>query len=81
MGYHKVKIERGKLGEFSKIREEFEEAQDAFDQDNKIMLLLELSDMIGAVDQYCKKHHNISLKDVITMKDATKSAFESGDRK
>jgi hypothetical protein len=29
MGYHKTKIEKGILGEFSKIKEEFQELEDA----------------------------------------------------
>lgn len=80
MGYHKVKIEKGVLGEFSKIREEFLEAEDALEQDNKVMLLVELCDLIGAVEAYVEKH-NMTLNDLLTMKDATKSAFLDGTRK
>jgi phosphoribosyl-ATP pyrophosphohydrolase len=80
MGYHKNKIEKGKLGEFSKIKEEFLEAQDAFEQDNKIMLLLELSDMLGAIEDFLKKY-NINIDDLIKMKNATQSAFKDGTRK
>lgn len=79
MGYHKRKIERGEFGEFSKIKEEFEECQDAIDQNNKVMVLLELSDMLGAIEEYCKKY-NLTLEDLIEMKNATKRAFESGSR-
>ena len=32
MGYHKIKINKGKLGEYSKIKEEFEELTDAYIQ-------------------------------------------------
>ena len=35
MGYHLRKIEKGTLGEFSKIKEEFEELEDANKQSNK----------------------------------------------
>lgn len=80
-GYHKREIPKGKLGEISKINEEFQEFNDAIDQDNPIMALLELSDMIGAIEAYTRKVYNISLSDLIRMKDATKSAFESGHRK
>ncbi len=80
MGYHKTKIEKGVLGEFSKIREEFLEAEDALEQDNKVMMLVELCDLIGAIEAYSEKH-NMSLNDLITMKDATKSAFLDGSRK
>ena len=80
MGYHINKIKRGKYGEFSKIREEFLEAEDALQQDNKIMLLVELSDLIGAIEAYCQ-NSNISLNDLIKMKDATKRVFTDGTRK
>ncbi len=80
MGYHKTEIPRGKFGEFSKIREEFLEAEDAIEQDNKVMLLVELSDLIGAIEGYCENKHNITLKDLLIMKEATKGAFNDGTR-
>lgn len=79
MGYHKNKIERGIFGELSKIREEFEELQDAKSQNNKVMELVELSDILGAIEEYIKRY-NLTLSDLIIMKDATKSAFEDGER-
>lgn len=79
MGYHLAEIPRGKHGEFSKIREEFLEAEDAFTQNNKIMTLVELSDLIGAIEGFCK-NQNITLEDLITMKNATQRAFEDGTR-
>jgi len=79
MGYHNKYIERGKFGEFSKIKEEFLEAEDAFEQGNSIMLLVELSDLIGSIEGYCVKH-NIKLDDLIKMKEATKRAFNDGTR-
>jgi phosphoribosyl-ATP pyrophosphohydrolase len=79
MGYHNKYIERGKFGEFSKIKEEFLEAEDALEQGNNIMLLVELSDLIGAIEGYCIKH-NIKLEDLIKMKEATKRAFNDGTR-
>ncbi len=81
MGYHKYIIPKGKLGEFSKIEEEFLEAKDGLSQDNPVMVLIELSDMIGAVESYCKKHHNISLEQLINMTKATQNAFADGTRK
>jgi hypothetical protein len=80
MGYHQKEIKRGVYGEFSKIKEEFEEAEDAFIQENPIMLLLELSDLLGAVEKYCSSKYNIELEDLMKMKNATKSAFEDGIR-
>ncbi len=43
------------------------------------MLLVELADLIGAIEGYCTKH-NITLDDLITMKEATKRAFSDGTR-
>lgn len=79
-GYHKADIKRGVFGDFSKIKEEFEEAEDAFEQDNKVMLLIELSDLIGAIEEFVSKY-NMELEDLIVMKDATKRAFRDGSRK
>ena len=79
MGYHKIKIKKGELGKFSKIKEEFLEAEDAHEQDNKVMLLLELSDLLGAIEKYASTY-NISLDDLIKMKNATESAFQDGTR-
>jgi hypothetical protein len=80
MGYHKTEIPRGEFGEFSKIREEFLESEDALDQDNKVMLLVELADLIGAIEGYCESKYNITLQDLLTMKEATKRAFNDGTR-
>lgn len=78
-GYHKKKIPKGVLGNWSKIEEEFLEAKDSHEQKNEIMTLLELSDLLGAIEAYCSQY-NIDLKSLIKMKDATKSAFLSGHR-
>lgn len=50
MGYHVKKIRRGELGHFSKIQEEFDELTDAYEQSNPVMELIELSDLIGAIE-------------------------------
>ena len=79
MGYHIKKIERGVFGEFSKIKEEFLEAEDSIEQGNTVMTLIELSDLIGSIEAYVSKY-NMSLDDLIRMKDATKRAFTDGTR-
>lgn len=48
MGFHKAVITRGVYGEVSKIYEEWLEAEDALAQGQYLMLLIELSDMVGA---------------------------------
>lgn len=79
MGYHKRKIKKGKLGNFSKIREEFEELEDAVTQKISPLIICELCDMIGAIESYANRW-NITLDELIKMKDLTKSAFEEGKR-
>lgn len=56
MKFHKRKIPRGKYGELSKVKEEVEEALDSEEQGLRIMTLIELSDILGAVDGVLKKH-------------------------
>lgn len=80
MSYHKIKIPKGTIGEFSKIEEEFLELKDGFDQKDKILQSCELSDLIGAIELYSEKHLNRSLNDIIKFKNKTRKAFESGSR-
>lgn len=79
-GYHLRKISKGVLGELSKIKEELEEAEDAQAQGVKIMLLVELSDMIGAIKAVAEKNGS-SLEDLLAMQKVTERAFKSGERK
>jgi hypothetical protein len=82
MGYHIKKIKKGQIGEASKILEEVHELIDSEQQDCKIMALVELSDIYGAVELYLKKHHpNISMNDLKKMSDITQRAFKTGARK
>lgn len=78
-GYHLREIPKGVLGDSSKIEEEYLEFQDALAQENPLMALHELSDLIGAIEAYAARH-NISLKSLIAMKEATQRAFKNGDR-
>lgn len=80
MGYHKSDIPRGVFGGFSKINEEFLEAKDALDQGVHLMAILELSDLLGAIEGYVK-NFNLSLDDLIRMKNVTHRAFNDGTRK
>lgn len=84
MSYHKRDIViEGEYGEFSKIEEELDEVRESLEQNNKVMALVELSDMIGAVQGYLKKYYNdtITLNDLLLMNEATQRAFKSGKRK
>ena len=80
MGYHKAIIEKGELGEFSKIVEEFQELQDAHTQGCKILELVELSDLLGAIDFYLRNKYNLTWKDLSHMSSLTRQAFEEGER-
>lgn len=80
MSYHKREITRGVLGEVSKIKEEFEELMDAYEQDSPVLEICELCDMIGAIEAYAK-NFNLTLSDLIKMKEATTEAFKTGKRK
>lgn len=82
MGYHLSEIRRGVYGELSKIVEELDEALDAENQKNSIMVLVELSDIIGAIDGYLLKKYEgkIGLADLIQMSLATSRAFRDGTR-
>lgn len=78
-GYHTYAIPRGTYGDFSKIMEECLEVEDAIQQGNQIMALVELSDLLGAMTGYLEKHHpSISILDLITMRDATARVHASG---
>jgi phosphoribosyl-ATP pyrophosphohydrolase len=81
MGYHINKIDKGVLGKFSKIREEVQELFDAEEQRNRVLVLCELADLIGAIEAFAVEEHNITLDELIEMKEMTKSAFEEGKRK
>lgn len=82
MGYHLKKIKKGIIGEVSKIQEELDELKDALEQKNKVMALVELSDIILAMKLFLNKNFKgIKLRDIITMSEATDRAFKDGSRK
>ena len=79
-GYHLTEIKKGTIGELSKIVEELKEFKDAQYQSAKIMILVELSDLIGAIDLYNKKYKVCNLHKILEKKftyDADKSSAES----
>lgn len=81
-GYHQANIPRGEFGEVSKIEEEVFELKDALAQNNRIMALLELADLVGAVEGFLEKHYpGFTIGDIGTMVAATKRAFQIGVRK
>lgn len=82
MGYHSKKINKGMLGEISKIREELEELEDANWQGNKVLELCEGADLVGAIKCWLEKEYpGITIYDLLKMAEATKSAFLDGSRR
>lgn len=79
-GYHITSITRGVFGEVSKIEEEVQELKDAVRQNSKIMALVELSDLYGAIEEYLVKTYNLSMEDLKIMSNITKRAFKNGHR-
>lgn len=81
-GYHLTHIEKGTLGELSKVREELEELLDAEKQGAVIMQLCEASDLVGALRAWLTRHHpGVSFPDLVQMADLTERAFRHGRRK
>ena len=81
-GYHLRHIPKGTLGELSKVREELEEALDAEEQGCRVMILIELSDLVGAIQEYLNVHAvGYSITDLVKMSELTKRAFKHGRRK
>ena len=80
MGYHIKQIKKGVLGEVSKIREELEELEDALEQDCKIMAVVEMSDLYGALKALAEKY-GYSIYDLAKMSEITARAFKDGSRK
>lgn len=80
-GYHLVEIPKGTIGESSKILEEVLELQDAERQGATVMALVELSDLVGSIELYLRKHQPaITIEDLLTMSHITRRAFENGRR-
>ena len=80
-GYHLTNIDKGIFGEISKIIEETQELVDAAKQKSKIMELVELSDLYGAMQGYLAKYHPmVTMEDVAKMSAITQRAFRNGYR-
>lgn len=80
-GYHLAEIEKGEIGELSKLQEELDELKDAEAQGIKVMQLVEASDLIGALVRWLEaKHPGTTLEDLIAMHKVTRRVFENGRR-
>lgn len=78
-GYHIKFINKGVLGYFSKIEEEFHEFKDAHEQNSFVMELVELSDLIGATIAFYRKNGKdsrwVNVHDVL-MKENSKTVVD-----
>lgn len=82
MSYHLNTIQKGEIGEVSKIQEELDELKDAIEQNCKLMALIELADLYGSIECYLEsKFPNTTMNDLKIMSNITKRAFKSGTRK
>lgn len=80
-GWHLRHIQKGILGNSSKILEEVEEFLDAEGQKLPILALWELSDILGAIHAYLRKFHpSITLEDLIAHSKKNSEMFEKGFR-
>lgn len=80
-GYHLVDIPKGVLGESSKIAEELTELQDAETQGDRILALVELADLYGAVEHYLEKQFpGMTMADLSRFAATTRRAFANGRR-
>ena len=80
-GYHISEIKKGIFGHLSKIQEELDELKDAEMQGVRILMLVELSDLVGAIEQYLKIHlPGYTLHDLQEMAALTRKAFKEGRR-
>ena len=80
-GYHLADIARGEFGQPSKILEEAEELVDAWDQNCKVMALVELCDLVGAIKGFLHNYYpGMGLNDLEVMADITQRAFLNGHR-
>lgn len=81
MGYHRKKIKKGVYGLFSKIKEEFEELEDAHEQGSKILELVELADLYGAIEKYAETQLKSDMQQIKYFAHLTNKAFKDGSRK
>jgi hypothetical protein len=80
-GYHLSVIPKGVLGETSKIAEELAELEDAVLQEDRILMLVELADMYGAIEHFLKRQlPGLTMADLAKFSATTRRAFENGRR-
>jgi hypothetical protein len=80
-GYHIRDIARGEYGKASKIIEETQELIDAMEQGCRLMALVELSDLYGAMQGFLENNFpRFTMDDIKAMSDITRRAFINDHR-
>lgn len=80
-GYHLRDIPKGTYGTPSKVLEEALELVDAHEQGVRVMALVELCDLYGAMHGYLQQEFpGLTMEDIARMADVTARAFRSGGR-
>jgi len=81
MSYHlRPIIIKGKYGDLSKVYEELDELSESLKQNNRILALVELSDLYGAIEAFAETL-GTNIVEIAKMSEATKRSFKSGERK
>lgn len=81
VGYHIEDIPKGEFGTIEKIVEEAMELQDANNQHCKVMMLVELADLYGAMRGFLNNNFpDIKMSDLEKMSNITERAFNNGFR-
>ncbi|AFH21093.1 hypothetical protein CL97_gp209 [Cronobacter phage CR9] len=80
-GYHLDKIEKRRFGSLGKIQEEVEELVDAHRQGSHVMILVEMSDLYGAMQGFLEENYpGFKMEDLKKFSSITRRAFENGYR-
>lgn len=80
-GYHLSKIEKRRFGSLGKIQEEVEELIDAHRQGSNIMVLIEMSDLYGAMEGFLAENYpSMTMGDLQKFSSITARAFRNGHR-
>lgn len=77
-GYHLTPIPKGMLGEISKIDEELAELKDAITQGDKILSIIELSDLYGAIQFFAQSTFGLEMDDLKNFSDKTIKVKSNG---
>ena len=81
-GYHTIFIEKGEYGKFSKVKEEFDELKDAFEnRESNVLTICELSDLYGAMEAFAEQTLHIPMSEVVKFAELTKEVYQNRPQK